>query len=62
MRTKFPQVIEVSGVTDTVLTQETAESESAKVKFPKRIKSRDRVLAAISSFTIGVMLAHESAS
>ncbi len=32
---------------DTALTQETAESESAKVKFPKRIKHRGRVLATI---------------
>jgi len=47
MRTSFPQEIEVSGVPDTVLTQETAESESAKVKFPKRIKHRGRVLATI---------------
>ena len=47
MRTNFPQEIEVSGVPDTVLTQETAESESAKVKFPKRIKHRGRVLATI---------------
>ncbi len=38
---------EVSGATDTALTQETAESESAKVKFPKRIKHRGRVLATI---------------
>jgi hypothetical protein len=42
MRTIFPQEIEDSGVTDTALTQETAESESAKVKFPKRIKHRGR--------------------
>src|ERR1035441_5660208 len=47
MRTIFPQEIEGLGVTDTVLTQETAESESAKVKFPKRIKHRGRVLATI---------------
>jgi len=47
MRTSFPQEIEVSGVPDTALTQETAESESAKVKFPKRIKHRGRVLATI---------------
>jgi integrase len=47
MRTIFPQEIEVSGVPDTALTQETAESESAKVKFPKRIKHRGRVLATI---------------
>src|ERR1017187_2103055 len=47
MRTIIPQEIEVSGVTDTALTQETAESEGAKVKFPKRIKHRGRVLATI---------------
>jgi integrase len=47
MRTNFPQQIEVSCVPDTALTQETAESESAKVKFPKRIKHRGRVLATI---------------
>lgn len=47
MRTNNPQEIEASGVTDTALTQETAESESAKVKFPKRIKYRGRVLATI---------------
>ena len=35
-----------NGVTDTPLTQETAESES-EVKFPKRIKYRGRVLATI---------------
>ena len=46
-RTIFPQEIEVSGVTDTVLTQETAEFENAKVKYPKRIKHRGRVLATI---------------
>jgi integrase len=47
MRTNFPQEIEVSGVPDTALTQETAESEGAKVKYPKRIKHRGRVLATI---------------
>ena len=47
MRTNFPQEIEVSGVPDTALTQDTAESESAKVKFPKRIKHRGRVHATI---------------
>ena len=46
-RTIFPQVIEVSGVADTVLTQETAETEGANVKYPKRIKYRGRVLATI---------------
>jgi integrase len=47
MRTIFPQEIEVSGVTDTAATQETAESDGAKVKYPKRIKHRGRVLATI---------------
>jgi len=47
MRTIFPQETEVPGVPDTAATQETAESESAKVKFPKRIKHRGRVLATI---------------
>ena len=46
-RTIFPQAIEVSGVADTVPTQATAESENEKVKYPKRIKHRDRVLATI---------------
>ncbi len=40
-------MIEVFGVTNTALTQETVESESAKVKFPKRIKHRGRVRATI---------------
>jgi hypothetical protein len=43
-RTIFPQEVEVSGISDTALTQETAESEGAKVKYPKRIKHRGRVL------------------
>jgi integrase len=47
MRTIFPQQIEDSGASDTVLTQETPELDSAKVKFPKRIKHRGRVLATI---------------
>ena len=47
MRTNFPQEIEVSCVPDTAATQETAESESANVKYPKRIKHRGRVLATI---------------
>ena len=47
MRTNFPQLIEVFGIADTALTQETVESESAKVKFPKRIKHRGRVRATI---------------
>jgi len=38
---------EVSGGSDTALTQEAAETEGAKVKFPKRIKYRGRVLATI---------------
>jgi hypothetical protein len=33
--------------TDTALTQETVESESAKVKFPQRIKRRGRVSATV---------------
>jgi len=47
MRTNFPQENEVSGVPDTALTQETAESEGAQVKYPKRVKHRGRVLATI---------------
>jgi hypothetical protein len=46
-RTIFPQEIEVNSVTDTAVTQETAESEGANVKYPKRIKHRGRVLATI---------------
>jgi hypothetical protein len=42
-----PQQIEVSCAADTTATQETAESEGAQVKFPKRIKHRGRVLATI---------------
>ncbi len=45
--TNFPQQNEVFDVADTALTQETAESESANVKYPKRIKHRGRVLATI---------------
>lgn len=47
MRTSFPEEIDSSGASDTNQTQETAESESAKVKFPKRIKHRGQVLATI---------------
>ncbi len=46
IRTTFPQENEDSGLHDTVTTQETPESE-AKVRFPKRIKHRGRVLATI---------------
>jgi integrase len=45
MRTIFPQQIEENGSPDTVPTQETPEL--AKVKFPKRIRHRGKVLAAI---------------
>ena len=47
MRTIFPQQIEGNGVTDPVPTQETAESELAQVKFPKRIRRRGKVLAIL---------------
>lgn len=47
MRTTFPQQIEDSGATDTVPTPETAEFDAAKVKFPKCIKYRGKVLATI---------------
>src|ERR1035438_8093571 len=47
MRTIFHLENEGLGGADTTTTQETAESESAKVKFPKRIKHRGRVLATI---------------
>ncbi len=43
----FLKKLRYSGVPDTAATQETAESESANVKFPKRIKHRGRVLATI---------------
>jgi len=46
-RTSFSKEIEVSGAIDTALTQETAETEGANVKYPKRIKYRGRVLATI---------------
>ena len=50
MRTIFPEEIEKSGVPDTVLTQETPESEpdaEKTVKFPKHIKFRGMDLATI---------------
>jgi hypothetical protein len=46
MRTTFAEEISKSGVTDTALTQETAESDK-KVTFPKHIKRRGKVLATI---------------
>jgi integrase len=46
-RTTFTEQIEGFSDSDTVLTQETAEIESANVKFPKRIKHRGQVLAMI---------------
>lgn len=45
MRTTFPQQNEENGSPDTVPTQETPEL--AKVKFPKRIRHRGKVLATI---------------
>jgi len=48
VRTNFPQQIEESGVSDTVLTQKPAESDAQKeVRFPKRIKHRGRTYATI---------------
>ena len=47
MRTTFPLETEEIGVPDTAVTQETAESDGATVKFPKRIKHRGRVLATV---------------
>src|SRR5437773_4242504 len=47
IRTIIPKENEVSGVPDTVLTQETPESTDTEVKFPKRIKHRGRVFATI---------------
>jgi integrase len=47
MRTTFPQKTEGVGESDTDLAQKPAESESAIVKFPKRLKHRGRVLATI---------------
>jgi hypothetical protein len=44
--TTFPKENEQTGATDTVLTQETPESE-AKVRFPKRIEYRGRTFATI---------------
>jgi integrase len=46
-RTIIPNEIEDLGASDTALTQETAETEGANVKYPKRIKYRGRVLATI---------------
>ena len=50
----IPNEIAGSGAADTVLTQETAESESANVKYPKRIKHRGRVLATIHAHYKGL--------
>src|SRR5437879_8396647 len=47
IRTIIPQGIEEAGASDTVRTQESAEFDSRKVRFPKRIKHRGRVLATI---------------
>jgi integrase len=47
MRTMFPCEIDVFQTSDTLLTQETPESEGAKVRFPKKIKYRGRTLATI---------------
>jgi integrase len=47
MRTIFAEENSKIGVPDTVLTQEAAELGEIKVKFPKHIKHRGRVLATI---------------
>ena len=47
MRSPFPKEIELSGVTDTAATQETAEIEGANVKYPKPLKFRGKHLATI---------------
>ncbi len=47
MRTTFPLETEEFGVPDTAVTQETVKSEGAKVKFPKPITYRGRILATI---------------
>lgn len=46
-RTTFTQEIEGTGASDTDSAQHPAESETATVKFPKRIKHRGRALATI---------------
>lgn len=46
-RTIFPQENEQTGVSDTVSTRETPESEVKTLRFPKRIKFRGRELATI---------------
>jgi len=47
MRTTFPQQTAGVGESDTGSGQNPVESESAKVKFPRRIKHHGRVLAKI---------------
>jgi hypothetical protein len=44
IRTIIPQQIEGAGAADTARTQESAEFDSRKVRFPKRIKHRGWVL------------------
>ena len=46
-RTSLINEIDAFSNSDTVLTQETAESEGANVKYPKRIKFRGKTLATI---------------
>lgn len=48
MRTIFPKENEGSGASDTILTQKTPESDGTEaVKWPKKIKHRNKVLARI---------------
>jgi integrase len=46
-RTIFPLQIEDVGASDTAATQETADTDGANVKYPKRIRYRGKVLATI---------------
>jgi hypothetical protein len=47
MRTTFAEEISNSGAPDTVLTQQKPESIEANVKWPKKVKHRNKVLAKI---------------
>jgi hypothetical protein len=60
MRTTFAEEIINIGATDTVLTQETPESEAVsenELKFPKRIKHRGK--GELTRITLGVIVTCE---
>jgi hypothetical protein len=56
MRTMFPEEIEGASASDTVWTQESPESSSSKVRFPKRIKYRGLVLVTIYGKSKGYLI------